>query len=176
LKVYILAGMPGAGKEEFVRVAQEMGFNVVRMGDVVRAEARNRGIPADDRNVGGFAHAERETHGYDIWARRTLSFVTEFPTIIDGCRGESEVRIFRSSFAETMIIAIHSSPRTRYKRLKARGRDDAPRSWEEFVERDFRELGWGLGNVIALADIMIVNEGSLPEFREDVKKILDGLR
>lgn len=176
LKVYILTGMPGAGKEEFVRVAQEVGFNVVRMGDVVRAEAKKRGMPGDDKSIGGFAHAEREAHGYDIWARRTLPFITEFPTIIDGCRGEAEVEVFRSSFAETMIIAIHSSPHTRYQRLRERGRDDAPRNWNEFVERDFRELGWGLGNVIALADIMIVNEDTLSHFQEEVKRILDRLR
>jgi dephospho-CoA kinase len=74
-KVYVLTGMPGAGKEEFVQVALDRGCSVVRMGDVVRSEAGKRGIEMDDRGVGGFASSEREVHGPGIWARDRKSVV-----------------------------------------------------------------------------------------------------
>ncbi len=45
-------------------------------------------------------------------------------------------------------------------------------SIEEFREREKKELSWGLGNVIAMADIVIINEGSLEEFKEKVREIL----
>jgi len=57
-----------------------------------------------------------------------------------------------------VLVAVHASPRERFRRLKSRGRPDDPTTWEEFVERDMRELELGIGNVIALADVMIVNE------------------
>jgi len=177
VRVCILAGMPGAGKEEFVKVAQEVSFRIIRMGDVVRTEATSKGIPTDDQGVGGFAHSERQIHGYDVWARRTIPLIKGGNTIVDGCRGKAELDVFKREFNDdVLVIAVHSSPRTRYMRLMARDRDDAPRSWTEFMQRELRELGWGLGKVIALADIMIVNEGTLEAFRESVKKVLVGLR
>jgi dephospho-CoA kinase len=43
---------------------------------------------------------------------------------------------------------------------------------KKFIQRDERELGWGIGEVIAMADLMIINEGSIDEFREKVEEIL----
>ncbi|MGB9884169.1 MAG: AAA family ATPase [Methanomassiliicoccales archaeon] len=173
MKVIIVTGMPGAGKEEFVKVSKEMGFDVVRMGDVVRMEAAEKKIASDDQNIGNFAHSERLKYGYDIWAKRTVPLVKSKKTVIDGCRGESELSIFKDAFGEDLIvIAIHASARTRYDRLKRRNRSDAPANFEQFQERDQRELRWGLGNLIALADRVVVNEGTLEEFRENVRALL----
>ncbi|NYT11574.1 MAG: flagellar hook-basal body complex protein FliE [Methanomassiliicoccales archaeon] len=173
MRVYVLAGMPGAGKEEFVKVAMEEGFEVIRMGDVVRNEASKRGVANHDQGIGGFAHSERQIHGNNVWARRASALVKNNLTIIDGCRGFSELEVFKRDFGDkVVVIAIHASPRTRYNRLKTRDRDDAPSNWEEFVERDRRELGWGLGKVIVMADYMLVNEGALETFREDARTIL----
>ena len=76
-----------------------------------------------------------------------------------------------------MIVAVHASPRTRFSRLSTRGRRDDPKSWEEFVARDMKELGFGIGDVIALADVMVVNEDKSPEevaseALEAVKRVL----
>ncbi|MDD1767266.1 MAG: flagellar hook-basal body complex protein FliE [Methanomassiliicoccales archaeon] len=173
MRVIIVTGMPGAGKEEFVDVSRRMGFDVVRMGDVVRAEASRMNLPSDDRSVGGFAHSERETHGFGIWAERTVRFVNRAMTVIDGCRGEAELQVFKKAFGDgVVLIAIHASPETRYSRLRLRNRTDAPENREQFQERDRRELGWGLGSLIALADRMVVNEGTLDEFRRNAESLL----
>ena len=71
------------------------------------------------------------------------------------------------------VVAIHSSPYTRYERLVKRGRDDAPQTFEEFKDRDSREMGWGLSDLIALSDMIIVNDGTLEEFESEVNKFLD---
>jgi dephospho-CoA kinase len=173
--VFILAGMPGAGKEEVVSVALNLGYQVRRMGDVVRAEAAKHGVAPTE--VGKFAHREREIHGYDIWAKRIVPLVGDGDTMIDGCRGMSEVKVFREAFGkEVKIVAIHSSPSTRFPRLVNRGRSDAPKDLAEFEERDRRELGWGLGETIALADVVLVNEGDLDSFRKEAVAMLQGLK
>jgi len=175
VSVLILAGMPGAGKEELVSVAVQLGFQVRRMGDVVRAEAARNGVAAQD--VGKFAHEERQRHGYDIWAKRIVPLVGDGDTLIDGCRGMSEVSVFRQAFGgHVKIVAVHSAPSTRYPRLVSRGRSDAPRDRHEFDERDRRELGWGLGETIALADALMVNEGTLESFKEDALNLLKELK
>ncbi|HRU12188.1 MAG TPA: AAA family ATPase, partial [Methanomassiliicoccales archaeon] len=71
--VLILTGMPGAGKEELVTIALALGYQVRRMGDVVRAEAARNGVPP--QAVGEFADGERRRHGYAIWAKRIVPLV-----------------------------------------------------------------------------------------------------
>jgi dephospho-CoA kinase len=172
----VIAGMPGAGKEEFVSVAVGRGYQVVRMGDVVREYASMALAKVGDRGVGGFANEERQKFGYDIWAKRCVDRVASENTIIDGSRGIMELKVYQERFGRDIkLVAIHSSPPSRYPRLIGRARNDAPRSEEEFNARDERELSWGLGSLIALADLMIVNEGTLEEFRSDCGRVLDSI-
>ena len=174
-RIYVLTGMPGAGKEEFVRVALERGYQVVRMGDVVRQEAAARGLVMSDQEIGGFASAERREHGPGIWAVRCVPMIGDRDTVIDGSRSPYELEVFRKELGRKMrLVAIHASPSERYVRLMRRDRHDAPRSEEEFRQRDERELSWGLGDLIAQADLMIENEGTLDEFHRNVAEELDG--
>jgi dephospho-CoA kinase len=85
-------------------------------------------------------------------------------------RSLEEVEEFRK-VGDAKIIAVHSSPKTRYERLSRRGRSDDPKSWEEFRERDLRELDVGIGRVISLADEIIINEGTLEDLKENTLKV-----
>lgn len=174
VKVLCLTGMPGCGKEEFVRVAGDFGFSVVRMGDTVREEASRRKLATTDVAIGGFAHSEREAHGYAVWAERTLPRIKGERVLVDGLRGTAEFDVFRKSLGENLqVVAIHAAPRVRFARLRQRSRSDAPATWEEFLARDVRELAWGLGNVIATADFLVVNEGDLGRFRARAREVLE---
>ena len=165
--------MPGAGKEEFISVALEEGIFVLRMGDVVREYVKGQGLELTDDNVGRVANEEREKHGLGIWAERTAPLVKGKEVLIDGIRGDTELEVFRKAFGEDMVtIGIHSSPKTRYKRIVQRRRKDATVTWESFEKRDSRELGWGIGNALALCDYMIINEGTLTDFQNSVKELL----
>ena len=175
-RVICVTGMPGCGKEEFVKVAEERGLPIVRMGDIVREEAKQRGLKFSDESVGGMAHEERVKHGFGVWAERTIPRVKEAVTIIDGIRGREEVEVFRRTFGDRLVVvAIHASPRTRYARILKRGRGDDVISQAEFQRREERELGWGLAEVIATADHMVVNEDGLEALRAQCSKVLDAV-
>jgi len=168
--------MPGCGKEEVVGVAEALGYAIVRMGDVVREEAMRRGLPITDAAVGGMAHSEREAHGFGIWAERTLPRIRGERVFVDGLRGRAELEVFRAAFGDRLIVvAVHASPKTRYERMLRRRRLDDAGSIEAFRARDLRELGWGLGDVIATADVMLVNEGTLDKLRRQAKAALERL-
>ena len=111
MKVLCVTGMPGCGKEEFLRVAAEMGFSVVRMGDVVREEALRRGLPITDAAVGGMAHAERQAHGFGVWAERILPRIRGDPVLVDGLRGraagEREGEAIGAKSREAVAAAHH---------------------------------------------------------------------
>jgi dephospho-CoA kinase len=94
--------------------------------------------------------------------------------VIDGSRSLSELEAFRGSLGRGVrLVAIHTSPDERFRRLRLRERSDAPRDREEFDCRDQRELGWGLGSLIAMADTMLVNEGTLDTFRDSAQRELE---
>ena len=174
-KLILVAGLPGSGKSVFSKVAEKNSIPVVSLGDVVREEARKRGLDLSAENLGKIATELRQRYGKDIMARRVITklLYSESPIIVvDGVRSLDEVEYFKKFF-DVVIVAIHTSPKTRFSRLRARGRPDDPRSWSDFRERDERELSLGIGNVIALADFMIVNEEiSLSEFEALCERLI----
>ncbi len=165
--------MPAAGKEEFQKVAAQEGYVIVRMGDVVREEARRRGLPITDAAVGAMAHDERERHGVAVWAERTIPHVRAERVCIDGLRSAAELATFRAAFGHGLVVfAVVAEPRTRWERVQRRQREDDARTWEEFLRRDARERGWGLEDVIEAADVTIINESTLDHFYADVRRAL----
>jgi dephospho-CoA kinase len=177
MKVILLTGMPGSGKSAAIKIARDRDIPVHRMGDTIWAEIEARGLPLSKDNVGQVATEMRRTQGPDIWALRTIQMVKEHPPadliIIDGCRSRAEVERFRAEFGDDMVIvAILASPRTRFERLKARDREDDIQTWDEFEERDRRELEWGLAEVIEAADITIENEGPVKVLHEKMASLL----
>jgi len=95
--------------------------------------------------------------------------------VVDGARSLEEAEAFREAF-DVILIAVHASPKTRFERILRRGRSDDILTWNEFVKRDRRELGFGLGSAIALADHMIINEGSLEDFMRSADKLMEEVR
>jgi len=174
LRIILITGMPGSGKEEVIKTCRKKGMKIVRMGDFVREEASARGIELTDENVGNVAQEMREKHGFDIWAKRTIEAIDDQFTVVDGVRGRAEVLLFKKHFGnEAAVVAVHSSPKTRFRRLMGRKRDDAPKTIEEFENRELRELHWGLGDVIARAEYLILNESTLEALEKRVNALCE---
>ena len=173
MRLIVTVGMPGSGKDEVVGVARAMGLATLKMGDLVRDETRRRGLPLSNPNVARIASEERTKHGPAVWAQRALPKLTETRMLVDGCRSDDEVAVFRHHFGDLFVLGIYASPETRHARMSDRGRSDDGAALEEFYERDRRELKWGIGNAFALADGMLVNEGSLDEFKRDARAMLE---
>lgn len=173
MKLIVTVGMPGSGKDELVSVARSMGLAVLKMGDLVRDETRRRGLGLTNQNVARVASEERDRHGPGIWAQRALPKLTETRMLVDGCRSDTEVTVFRHHFGDLFVLGIFASPETRYDRLSSRNRTDDGGNLQEFFDRDRRELKWGIGAAFTLADGMLVNEGSLTDFRRAAQAMLE---
>ncbi len=170
-----LAGMPGAGKSLVVETANEMGYAVVVMGDVIRAETKKRGLAPNPKNIGNVMVELRQVEGDNIVAKRCIPKIeqTKNPKVlIDGIRSLSEVEEFKRHFLKFKLVAIYASPETRFSRLHRRRRSDDPSGWEIFHERDVRELSVGLGDSIAMAEYIIVNENGRQVVKTKVQQVL----
>lgn len=169
----IVTGMPGSGKDEFIKVAKKMGWKDYHMGDIVRKYASMGNIGISDNEIGSFANRERELHGKDIWAVRLSEFIKDGrKIIIDGLRNMEEFEYFRSKFPDLVLIGIHTDREERLKRVQKRGRPDDAKVLGQLINRDDRELSWGIGNAISLAEYMIVNDSTLEKFKENAAKLL----
>lgn len=177
--IVLVTGMPGSGKSVVADVARELGIPVYTMGDVVREETLKRyGLITPELMV-ETSRKLREEFGDEIVALKTVEkIVRETPkasvVLVDGVRSLVEIEVFKR-YGSVVVIAVHASPKTRFERLRRRGRPGDPVDYEEFVARDLTELSFGLGSAIALADYVIVNEGSLEETRREARRVLENL-
>jgi dephospho-CoA kinase len=175
MKVIGIVGMPASGKGEVSRIARALGIPVVVMGDAIREQVKEAGLPPTDANFGAVAGKLRADLGMDAIARITIPLIeaASAPVVlVDGIRGDYEVATFREHFPDFTLIGIDSSFTTRYRRLANRGRSDDTLTPEELRARDERELGWGLGRALEGAACRVPHEGSLDAFAAEVRALL----
>jgi dephospho-CoA kinase len=170
--VICVTGMPGSGKSIVAEQAAKIGYRVIGMGEIIREEARSRGVKESPKSLGALMLSLRREEGKDVVAKRCLSKAQSGgPSLIEGVRSLEELYFFHKN-APVFLVAVHASPRSRYKRLLKRGRADDPKDYETFRKRDSRELRVGIGSVIALADSVLINEGSMGDLRRSSMKLL----
>ncbi len=170
-------GLPGSGKGEAATVARDVGVPVVTMGDVVRDACRERGLDPEEHH-GAVATALREEDGPAAIADRTVPRVRKHVAdgaavvLVDGLRSDVEVEVFRNAF-EFLLVTVHAPFAERARRLAGRGRDASDRDHEALRGREERELAFGMGDAMAMADVVVENDADLERYHRQVRTILD---
>jgi dephospho-CoA kinase len=130
-----------------------------------------------------YATQIRKEHGRGIVAERCVPYLNELlkknrAILLDSLRSPEEDAILRKKYRDFVLVAIKSSTKARFSRLgkKRPGhKSDEPKTIEELEWRDRKELSWGLGDVIARADLTLENEGSEEDFRKRAGELIEGI-
>jgi len=176
MRVIGTVGLAGSGKGEFAEVAREAGVPVVTMGDVIRAECRDRGLDPADHH-GEVARALRAENGPAAIAERSLPLIREAleesdVVLVDGLRSDAEVDAFEDAFGDAFsLVSVEAPYAVREERITDRGRDNTER--ETLAERDARELGFGMGRAMDRADLVVENVDSLERLRERARTVIE---
>ena len=176
MRVIGTVGLAGSGKGEFAAVAETADVPVVTMGDVIRAECRERGLDPAEHH-GEVAGSLREENGPTAIAEASLPHIDEAlkghdTVVVDGIRSGTEVDVFAERFGDAFVLVGIEAPfELRKERIEDRGRDDV--EGESLAARDERELGFGLDDALRRADVTIENTGSLESFRTRVREVLE---
>mgnify|MGYP001161606539 FL=1 len=151
--------MPGAGKSTIVSKLKEGGYETFSLGDGVRAEAKRLDLEPTGENLGKLMLDLREKNGPGAIAKllkNSIENSTHEIIIIDGIRSIHEINVLKET-GNVKLLAVNASADTRFNFLRERKRSDDPLTREKFEERDNREIGVGLEEIIGLADESIEN-------------------
>jgi len=181
MKLICITGTPGSGKSFMASVAEEMGLKVIAMGEIVREEAFKKYGKMDKDTVGKYAEEIRRLYGEGAVAKLVIDRIRNLKDdyiVIDGVRSPHEVSMFKKYY-EIILIGVVASRETRYLRIRSRGRVDDVTSIDDFIQREEREIGFGLDEILHNSDIYFFNDDIDKEtakeyIRRLFKLILDG--
>ncbi|GGJ12486.1 hypothetical protein GCM10008995_22910 [Halobellus salinus] len=149
------------------------------MGDVIREACRDRGLDPAEHH-GKVARALREENGPAAIAERSLPTIESEledgdTVLVDGLRSEVELDRFREAFGDAFsLVSVEAPFETRADRLLDRARDDTDLNREALRQREERELGFGMGEAMERADVVVENTDTLGTYRERIRAILAG--
>ena len=172
--VVCLTGMPGAGKSTIASKLKEEGYETFSLGDGVRAEAKKLNLEPTGENLGKLMLELREKNGPGAVAellKESIQDSIHDIIIIDGIRSIHEINVLKET-GNVKLLAVNAAADTRFNFLRERKRSDDPLTREKFEERDNREIGVGLEEIIRLADESIENNNvSINQMAESAIKI-----
>jgi len=185
MKVVSIVGMTGAGKSEVSEVFEQNGFIGIRFGDVTDEEMKKRGLEPSEENERFVRELLRQEQGIAAYAKLNLPRIEQAlnpsqgegqDVVIDGLYSWEEYTYLKSCYGEDLyLVAVWSSPKTRYARLTTRS--SRRLTLEEAISRDRAEIeNIAKGGPIAMADFTIINESSPEDLRRETERIVSGLR
>lgn len=180
MKVVSVIGMSGSGKSEVSRVFEEGGFKRVRFGDITDREIEQRGLEPGESSERYVRELLRQEHGMAAYAELNLPRIDaarrHSGVVIDGLYSWEEYLFLKDYYGDALyVVAVWSSPETRYARLARRAQRRL--TLAEAVSRDRAEIeNVNKGGPIAMADATIINDASLAELRRQTERIIDGLK
>jgi dephospho-CoA kinase len=175
-KVVAIVGMAGSGKSEAARVFEKHGFVRVRFGDITDEEIKKRNLVINEENERFCRELLRKEHGMAAYARlnqpRIDTALKNSNVVADGLYSWEEYLSFKEYYGSRFcVLAVYSSPSTRYSRLSHRSY--RPLTVVEAASRDQAEIeNLNKGGPIAMADFTIFNEASIEDLRRQTEAVL----
>jgi len=171
MKIFIIVGMPAAGKSVAQEYALTEGYLHFATGDIVRAEVKARGLEPGPQSIAKVSDELRGSDGMGVTriALKKALDHTGNVVILEGMRSWPEIELIRSK-AEVVVVAFLAPKPLRRKRIISRGRADD--SDQAFDDRDLREIKYGVGVPIALADAYVLNTSTMEAAIEDFHEIV----
>ena len=170
-----LTGTNGAGKGEAAAFLRNKGYACFSLSDILREKLREDGLEPSRDHLIAKGNALRRQGGPDILARLVMERVRE-RAVIDSIRNPSEVAYLRNQ-PGFLLVGIDAPAALRFGRLQKRGRNESARTLEEFIRKEGEENsgdpdGQQLRKCLAMADVLIFNDGPLEELHRRLEEVL----
>ena len=173
-----LTGRNGAGKGVVADYLQSKGFGFWSLSDVIREEVVRRGEEVTRPRLIRAGRELRSKYGSDHLAQEILAKLeADRNYVVDSFRHPAEVRAF-SRQPDFYLVAVEAEAEVRHRRVRTRGRESDPVSFERFLELERQELsspdtqGQQLLATGRLANVSFANNGTRQDLRNKVAEWL----
>lgn len=175
-KLFAIVGMCGSGKSVASEYLEKKGWNKVYFGGVTMDKLKENNIEITPKNEKAMRENLRKELGMGAFAIILLPKIKEMlelgDTILDGVYSYDEVKILKKEFPNIKIISIVCDKDIRYKRLNAR--EFRPLTNLEAENRDISEVeNIAKAPPIAMADYYVLNNGTIEEYINRLKDIIE---
>jgi len=183
-KVIGLTGTLGAGKN-VVKDFLVRRFNSyhVSLSSIIMAEVEKKRMNFNRKALQELGNDLRKRYGTHILAMLAIEYLQRDKEliIVDGIRNPGEIDFLKKKFGNGFVlIAVDAPPEQRFEKLKKRGSERDPKTWEEFVEMDERDKGKGepdygqqVDRCLSRADFTVMNDGTVEQLENKVNEIMN---
>lgn len=176
-----LTGENCAGKSTVSEYLMKKGFYYYSLSDVIREELKAHGKPVTRENLIEEGNALRKKFGPGVLGTKIGQMLQKDKNyVIDSIRNPEEVNELKK-LGGFFLFYVNAPDEVRFERIKARGREEDPRTYDAFVRIEKMEMEnaertkQNLKGTFALADRTIPNDGDLNELHEKVDGALGEL-
>jgi dephospho-CoA kinase len=194
-----VTGLPGSGKGEVVRAVErycdDRGIEFLHrsLSDVLREQARLRGLPVERQILHELGNELREKSGSGALASVVAAELKSHPlkgrtiVVIDAIRTPEEVHALREHFGDGFrMIAVEAPPAVLLNRIASRARpDELPGATTDAsiatnllaLESGSGEPSFGLNvsAAIAVSDQVLTNDSTLSSLRNRVEMLVSDM-
>ena len=174
-----VTGTNAAGKGTVVDFLKQKGFNHYSVRDFLTQELLKRNLPTDRPHMQDIANELRTQNGPAFIVEQLYQQALQKGenAIIESFRCPGEVDAMRK-LPQFILLAIDADPKIRYTRASSRNSTTDNVTFEKFIEEEKKEMTstdpfkQNLSKCAEMADIFLLNEGTIKEFEEKLSKML----
>ncbi len=177
-----LTGTLSSGKGVVAEFLGERGFVYLSLSNELRELAKREKIEITRKNLQDLGNACRKKYGAGFLAELVDQRIKREElknVVVDGIRNPGEVAVLKKHRG-FFLVSVDAPQELRFKRMAERNRESDPKTWEDFIFVDNRDLGMGeeesgqaVGKCMKLADYAITNEGNLEDVKAKIEKLYE---
>ena len=175
-----LTGRNASGKSTLVGWFSDKGLRSVSCSDSIRAWLREQGVDTTREALIEGGRELRRRGGAGVLAEMLLEILDGEDAVVDSIRTPAEVEALRSR-GDFFLIEVRANEESRWLRMTARGRAGDPLEKETFLSQEAAEAksddeaGQALDATASLADITILNDGTIEDLEDKLESVWSSL-
>jgi dephospho-CoA kinase len=174
-----VTGSIAAGKETLTGFFRERGFVYFETSALLKEELSKRGLALTRENMQGLGDELRGKHGVGALMKLMLEKTEQGKNyLFDSLRNPGEADFLRKELKDFFLIAVDAPREIRFKRILNRGKPSDPKTWDDFLRVDERDLGdknnllgQQVRRCIEIADFKIINDSGLQNSMKQVEEV-----
>ena len=177
-----VVGQIASGKGILVKyLTERLSFVSFSLSSIVHDDLKKKGTKEFTRQtLQDVGDKLRREYGDDVLARRLNELIKgqkKDRVVIEGIRNPGEIEFLKKN-QKFILIGVKANRELRFKRLLSRGKEWDPKTYEDFIRVDRRDIGVGQGKngqqvrkCLAYCDFILTNNKDIKDFERKMEKL-----